>query len=259
MNNLLWALAVLVLIVQTQASPIGDIGEVAVEEVKQETDGEVVEDLVVEKESPVDKQAGDQNKENEPVAQDTIKEENKAKCDKCLAPIFRHNHDNFCIKCANAGEIDASEQAQIATALKCKKCRKAKFRSRHGEFCDQQCQPQQISEATEEPVLEEEQQAPEIIDQVVQEVVEDLEDNVPPKKKKKNKKNKNKNKNKKHHKDEIISITNELDDNYNTKFATTMIDNAQEVVTNNEDEENLGIFGSILKHLIVSNTWGTAN
>merc|ERR1739840_61922 len=169
MNNLLWALAVLVLIVQTQASPIGDIGEVAVEEVKQETDGEVVEDLVVEKESPVDKQAGDQNKENEPVAQDTIKEENKAKC-------------------ANAGEIDASEQAQIATALKCKKCRKAKFRSRHGEFCDQQCQPQQISEATEEPVLEEEQQAPEIIDQVVQEVVEDLEDNVPPKKKKKNKK-----------------------------------------------------------------------
>merc|ERR1739842_86324 len=173
MNNLLWALAVLVLIVQTQASPIGDIGEVAVEEVKQETDGEVVEDLVVEKESPVDKQAGD---------------ENKAKCDKCLAPIFRHNHDNFCIKCANAGEIDASEQAQIATALKCKKCRKAKFRSRHGEFCDQQCQPQQISEATEEPVLEEEQQAPEIIDQVVQEVVEDLEDNVPPKKKKKNKK-----------------------------------------------------------------------
>merc|ERR1712105_91258 len=92
-----------------------------------------------------------------------------------------------------------------------------------------------------------------------QEVVEDLEDNVPQKKKKKTKKNKNKNKNKKHHKDEIISITNELDDNYNTKFATTMIDNAQEEVTNTEDEENLGIFGSILKHLIFSNTWGTAN
>jgi len=80
----------------------------------------------------------------------------------------------------------------------------------------------------------------------------------PRRKRRKIKKNKNKNKNKKHHKDEIISITNELDDNYNTKFATTMIDNAQ-VVTNTEDEENLGIFGSILKHLIVSNTWGTAN
>jgi hypothetical protein len=223
-----------------------------------------VDDLVMVEESPVDAEGEETHKqENEPVVQDNaIKEGNKAKCDKCLAPIFRHNHDNFCIKCANAGEIDEIEVGQIATALKCKKCRKAKFRSRHGEFCDEQCHPQETTSTTVQPDKQEEQQAQEIIEEVVQEVVEDLEDNASqkvPKKKKKNKKNKNKNKNKKHHKDEIISITNDVDDNYNTKFATTMIDNAQEEVIATEDEENLGIFGSILKHLIVSNTWGTAN
>jgi hypothetical protein len=97
----------------------------------------------------------------------------------------------------------------------------------------------------------------EIIEEVIEEVVEEIVDEIVPKKKKKNKKNKNK-KNKKHHKDETISISNDVDDSYDTKFETTMIENDSSVNTV-EEAENLGIFGSILKHLIVSNTWGTAN
>jgi len=263
MNNLMWALAVLVLVAQTKASPIGDTEEVAVEEVKPEDVSEVEEDTVMlDDVTPMEMHEGGDEMEEEGssdvVEENGIKEGNKKKCDKCLAPIFRHKHDNFCVKCAATGEIDASEQNQIATALKCKKCRKSKFRSRHGEFCDQQCQPTTTTTTTTTVQPQEEE---EIIEEIIEEVVEEVMEDLVPKKKKKNKKNKNKNKNKnkKHHKDETISISNDVEDNYNTKFETTMIDNAQEEVTAIEEAENLGIFGSILKHLIVTNTWGTAN
>jgi hypothetical protein len=257
MNNLLWGLAVLVLVACANASPIGE-EEVAVEEVKPENVSEVeevVEELDV---TPMEKveEAEEMVEEEEVVEEENgIKEGNKKKCDKCLAPIFRHKHDSFCVKCAATGEINLKEQDLIATALKCKKCRKSKFRSRHGEFCDQQCQPTTTTTTTTTTMEPEEVE--EIIEEVIEEVVEEIVDEIVPKKKKKNKKNKNK-KNKKHHKDETIKISNDVDDSYDTKFETTMIENDSSVNTV-EEAENLGIFGSILKHLIVSNTWGTAN
>merc|ERR1719361_2434372 len=171
MNNIVWALAVTLLAAGVLGRPQEGAGEDAVaEEVDAQGSGATV---VVDGDD-----GGDMNVEEEDG--DAIKEENKAKCEKCLAPIFRSKHDKFCVKCVSAGIIDTSEQEQIATALKCKKCKtKDKFRARHSDFCENHCMEATPS-TTEEAVVEEEEE---------EEMMEEK-----PKKKKSHKKKKNKKK-----------------------------------------------------------------
>jgi len=231
MNNSV--LAVILLAASIWASPTGDSvdnavvessGDMPAEEVIKAVDvAEVVEEEVVEvAEVPADN--------DDEMVEDPIKEENKGKCGKCHAPIFRHKHEKFCVKCTDQGLVSSSQHHHIATVLKCKKCRKTKFRARHGEFCERQCE-----DPTTVAVILPQDEA----DQPVE---------VPKKKDKTKKKNK----------DKAQEVENVVEDSYETEFASTIIDNSVQ-----EDEqtdlERLGPFGAILKHLIVQNTWGSAN
>merc|ERR550519_1730469 len=154
MNNKVWALAVLLLAAGIQARP-QDVGEVAVEEVEGTAENDIEDVQEDAAEMPVDDFAAVEEEEA-PAEVETIKDENKSKCEKCLLPIFRSKHDNFCIKCVEEGIIDPSEQQQLATALKCKKCNtKPKFRARHEDFCDHHCMvAKPTTTTTEEPVSE---------------------------------------------------------------------------------------------------------
>merc|ERR1719411_2394430 len=171
MNNIVWALAVTLLAAGVLGRPQEGAGEDAVAD-EVDAPGSGAEVVVADGDD-----GGDMTEEEDDG--DAIKEENKAKCEKCLAPIFRSKHDKFCVKCVSTGIIDTSEQEQIATALKCKKCKtKHKFRARHSDFCDNHCMDATPS-TTEEAV-------------VVEEEPEEVEEE--PKKRKSNKKKKNKKK-----------------------------------------------------------------
>jgi len=77
------------------------------------------------------------------TAEDTseqIKEENVAKCSKCLKNSFRYRHDGFCGKCVKQDVIEVAEQEELDSAVKCRKCSKPKFRSRNALLCSDICQ-----------------------------------------------------------------------------------------------------------------------
>jgi len=70
---------------------------------------------------------------------DTIKPQNRDKCDKCLKMSFRYRHGNFCSKCVSNNLLDVEEQDKLDNAVRCKKCKKLKFRTRHTLFCSATC------------------------------------------------------------------------------------------------------------------------
>jgi len=156
-----------------------------------------------------------------------------------LAPIFRSKHDKFCVKCVSTGIIDTSEQEQIATALKCKKCKtKHKFRARHSDFCENHCMDATPSTTEEAVVVEEEPEEEDYEEEMMEEK---------PKKKKNKKKDKKKNKKK-------FATTfddEEMDDDYEDEVEVVDEDEDAEV----PDLEKFGFFGTLLKNIIVQNTW----
>jgi len=70
---------------------------------------------------------------------DTIKPQNRDKCDKCLKMSFRYRHGNFCSKCVSNNLLDVDEQNKLDNVVRCKKCKKLKFRTRHTLFCSATC------------------------------------------------------------------------------------------------------------------------
>ena len=78
-----------------------------------------------------------------------IKEENVEKCNKCLKPAYKFRHDGFCGKCSAQGVIDAAEAEDLTEAINCKKCLKPKFRARNEDLCKSTC-AEEIAAAAEE-------------------------------------------------------------------------------------------------------------
>jgi len=184
--------------------------------------------------------------EPEPDAPVTaIKEANLEKCQKCLKPTYKYKHESFCNKCFVLEVIDSEEADKLNNAIQCKKCLKPKYRSRHDNFCSTECHAEEEEEEDEMTVEEE-------IEEMKDEAEEDYENTIveEPVKKPQNKKKDKKKKNKK------------------PWFATTNMEETKAVAEEVEvetpaeipeqtDAQKLGIFGNILKALVVANTWRT--
>ena len=68
-----------------------------------------------------------------------IKAENIDKCDKCLKPNYKQQHTSFCGKCVANGYISAQQEMSLITTIRCSKCGYTVFQSRHVVFCSETC------------------------------------------------------------------------------------------------------------------------
>lgn len=183
-------------------------------------------DTVVEDDSvaETDEEARKMKKKDADAAEDTEmveadEDEEMMDCDSCSKNFFKSSNKLFCKACSSKKNKKRA----------CEKCATAEnFRNKHSSLCKSLC-------SADEDELED------IVDSVVEDVVDEVV--------KKNKKNKNKkNKNKKNKNKNSFAMEMDEDEDYEV----------EEPVEKTQDEindEKLGVFGKILKALIVANTW----
>merc|ERR1712037_289975 len=175
------------------------------------------------------------------TAEDTseqIKEENVAKCSKCLKNSFRYRHDGFCGKCVNLDVIAVAEQEQLEGAIKCRKCSKPKFRSRNALLCSDICQADielPVPIATKATPIKFQEKEKEEMSIVKKEIVK---------------------------KDTLMEKKEEKQAKKNKKFGYppnspgwAVTSESSEVSTSSEDPVALGPLGQLFQALIVANTW----
>merc|ERR1712037_866077 len=167
-----------------------------------------------------------------------IKEENVAKCSKCLKNSFRYRHDGFCGKCVNLDVIDVAEQEQLEGAIKCRKCSKPKFRSRNALLCSDICQADielPVPIATKATPIKFQEKEKEEMSIVKKDIVK---------------------------KDTLMEKKEEKQAKKNKKFGYppnspgwAVTSESSEVSTSSEDPVALGPLGQLFQALIVANTW----
>jgi len=58
------------------------------------------------------------------------------RCYKCNKPSYKFKKDLFCLRCSQAGLLVVNENME---QVNCKKCRKYKYRSKNWEYCEDTC------------------------------------------------------------------------------------------------------------------------
>ena len=69
-----------------------------------------------------------------------IKPEHIIKCEKCQKQTFLHHHTSFCSKCLRNGHIPAKQPMSLSLTIRCSKCENQIFQSRHFDFCRDTCE-----------------------------------------------------------------------------------------------------------------------
>merc|ERR1712037_861363 len=196
------------------------------------------------------------------TAEDTseqIKEENVAKCSKCLKNSFRYRHDGFCGKCVNQDVIDVAEQEQLEGAIKCRKCSKPKFRSRNALLCSDICQadielPVPIAtKATPIKFQEKEEEMSIVKKEIVKK--DTLMEKKEEKQAKKSKKKEAREKRRKEKQERKLAKKNKKFGYPPNSPGWTVTSESSKVSTSSEDPVALGPLGYLFQALIVANTW----
>merc|ERR1712037_856332 len=197
------------------------------------------------------------------TAEDTseqIKEENVAKCSKCLKNSFRYRHDGFCGKCVKQDVIEVAEQEELDSAVKCRKCSKPKFRSRNALLCSDICQADvelPVNIATNATPIKFQEKEKEEMSIVKKDIVkkDTLMEKKEEKQAKKNKKKEAREKRRKEKQERKLAKKNKKF-GYPPKSPGWAVNpESSEVSTSSEDPVALGPLGQLFQALIVANTW----
>jgi len=193
-------------------------------------------------------------------ASQQIKEENVAKCSKCLKNSFRYRHDGFCGKCVNLDVIAVAEQEQLEGAIKCRKCSKPKFRSRNALLCSDICQADielPVPIATKATPIKFQEKEKEEMSIVKKEIVkkDTLMEKKEEKQAKKNKKKEAREKRRKEKQERKLAKKNKKFGYPPNSPGWAVTSESSEVSTSSEDPVALGPLGQLFQALIVANTW----
>jgi len=195
-------------------------------------------------------------------ASEQIKEENVAKCSKCLKNSFRYRHDGFCGKCVNLEVIAVAEQEQLEGAIKCRKCSKPKFRSRNALLCSDICQADielPVPIATKATPIKFQEKEKEEVSIVKKEIVkkDTLMDKKEEKQAKKSKKKEAREKRRKEKQERKLAKKNKkFGYPPNSPGWAVTSSESSRVSSSSEDQPvTLGPLGQIYQALFVANTW----
>jgi len=218
------------------------------------------------KSEDVEDETGDNEDEDDVVitaedASEQIKEENMAKCSKCLKNSFRYRHDGFCGKCVNLDVIAVAEQEQLEGAIKCRKCSKPKFRSRNALLCSDICQAEielPVPIATKATPIKFQEKEKEEIGIVKKEIVkkDTLMEKKEEKQAKKSKKKEARERRRKEKQERKLAKKNKKFGYPPNSPGWSVTSESSEVSSSSEDPAvNLGPLGQLFQALIVANTW----